>query len=620
MRWQNVAHAAAVASRSELEAPPRLARVDRGTRPLVALRQVPRPALDHECRRDVQKHGLAPRARLALEEPRQHRRVRRRVASGERLDLDPGLPESVGLEPPRARPAVFDLDAECGDSGRELVEPVLGVKDDRALVAERRERVGEQARQIRPADADELARRARRVRERSERVEDRADAELAADRAELLHRRVERRREEEDETGLVEDPARSIWLELDGEPGRREHVRRADPRGDGSVAVLRDGGARSGRDDRRRRREIEEVAAEPARTARVEKRRPARRDPAHPAPERRDRSRDLLGSLAARRDPEKDRALLRLGRLAVHEIAERGLRQGTRQGPPRGDGLERFGDMRSHETISGVSDPPSESSPGSVRPPASGPTPGGTGRRTPEATDARAPSRARPRFARRRRARPEAFPREPRANGIARLRTAAATRRRVRCPRARSASSCHGAASERARSCLRDERRSPGGRGTRRAAALPRARPPRSSGSFAPRSRAGPGPGEITTARGRSETTSRRLEAIVARHPDVGVQPAQGLDEVERERVVVVDDEDHANHSRASSIARKSAAALASASAYSFSATESATMPAPACTRQRSPSIDRRPDRDGQVAVAGGVEVADGAAVDPASA
>ncbi len=81
-----------------------------------------------------------------------------------------------------------------------------------------------------------------------------------------------------------------------------------------------------------------------------------------------------------------------------------------------------------------------------------------------------------------------------------------------------------------------------------------------------------------------------RLEAIVARDPDVGVQPAQGLDEVERERVVVVDHEDHANHSRARSIARKSAAALASASAYSFSATESATMPAPACTRQSPPS------------------------------
>src|SRR5262245_16192766 len=74
-------------------------------------------------------------------------------------------------------------------------------------------------------------------------------------------------------------------------------------------------------------------------------------------------------------------------------------------------------------------------------------------------------------------------------------------------------------------------------------------------------------------------------ETVIARDAHVGVELAERLHEVEREGVVVVDDEDHANHSRASPIARKRAAAFASASAYSFSGTESATMPAPAWTR-----------------------------------
>src|SRR5947208_1197999 len=81
---------------------------------------------------------------------------------------------------------------------------------------ERRERVGEQAHELGASDSDELTGRAGRVGQRPERVEDRADAELAADGSELPHRRMERRGEEEDQAGLVQDPSRTLRVEIDG--------------------------------------------------------------------------------------------------------------------------------------------------------------------------------------------------------------------------------------------------------------------------------------------------------------------------------------------------------------------------------------------------------------------
>ena len=94
------------------------------------------------------------------------------------------------------------------------------------------------------------------------------------------------------------------------------------------------------------------------------------------------------------------------------------------------------------------------------------------------------------------------------------------------------------------------------------------------------------------------------VDGVVAHDPDVGPRGLERLDEVEREAVVVVDDEDHddALASRridvtatvavvpasaagasgtpaARSIARRSAAALWSVSSNSRSGTEPATMP-----------------------------------------
>ena len=65
---------------------------------------------------------------------------------------------------------------------RDLVEAVGPVHDPRALGPEERERPRDELGQLRPRHADELPRRAGRVRQRAEQVEGRADAEIAARR------------------------------------------------------------------------------------------------------------------------------------------------------------------------------------------------------------------------------------------------------------------------------------------------------------------------------------------------------------------------------------------------------------------------------------------------------
>src|SRR5206468_4857540 len=72
-------------------------------------------------------------------------------------------------------------------------------------------------------------------------------------------------------------------------------------------------------------------------------------------------------------------------------------------------------------------------------------------------------------------------------------------------------------------------------------------------------------------------------DPVVAVHLDLGPQLLKILDEVVGERVVVVDDDDHARAS-ARSMASIRAPALLTHSRYSRCGTESATIPAPACT------------------------------------
>src|SRR5437762_426287 len=89
-------------------------------------------------------------------------------------------------------------------------------------------------------------------------------------------------------------------------------------------------------------------------------------------------------------------------------------------------------------------------------------------------------------------------------------------------------------------------------------------------------------------------TVSRRITSerycVVADDVRVGPQLAEVLHEVVGERVVVVDDEDHARGpATAMRSARITPRALEHVSSHSVLGSESATIPAPTCTDARLP-------------------------------
>ncbi len=144
-------------------------------------------------------------------------------------------------------------------------------------------------------------------------------------------------------------------------------------------------------------------------------------------------------------------------------------------------------------------------------------------------------------------------------------------------------------------------------------------------------SRAGPAPARSTTARGLRAAASCGSNRSFRATTTSAVERPQRLHEVVGEGVVVVDDEDHAgvgvripdcgfgsvagrNHSRARSTAEERLA-LASASAYSLLGDGVGDDAGSRLDAADAVLHDRRSDRDGEVAVAGGVEVADGAPV-----
>ena len=98
-------------------------------------------------------------------------------------------------------------------------------------------------------DAEQLRRRAGRVGERPEQIEDRAHADLAPRRGDVAHRRMKALREQEADADLVEARGHLLGRQIDADAERLQNVGAADRAGHGAVAVLGDRHAR-----RRRRR------------------------------------------------------------------------------------------------------------------------------------------------------------------------------------------------------------------------------------------------------------------------------------------------------------------------------------------------------------------------------
>src|SRR6266513_2943074 len=95
------------------------------------------------------------------------------------------------------------------------------------------------------------------------------------------------------------------------------------------------------------------------------------------------------------------------------------------------------------------------------------------------------------------------------------------------------------------------------------------------------------GAGGDHEVRGRKPLDLPNRDFIVPQHPDLGSQLAQVLDQVVGERVVIVEHHDHAASAEATSAALRMARALCCVSCHSDCGSESATMPAAACTCSR---------------------------------
>ena len=184
--------------------------------------------------------------------------------SDERAQLDAELARVDLARASRRRLTVATVVAPHGESSS---MPRCAVHDQRVLARRARQRLRHRLDQLRRVDADQLAPRARRVRQRPEQVEDRAHAELAPHRARVAHRRVVRRARTGSRTrsSMQRAPARAPSVDRARRaPRARRPSRSAMMR---AVAVLGDARRRRGRDERRRRRDVERARAVAARAA-----------------------------------------------------------------------------------------------------------------------------------------------------------------------------------------------------------------------------------------------------------------------------------------------------------------------------------------------------------------
>ena len=158
----------------------------------------------------VEQDRVALRAALLAGEDRaDHGCVLRGRAAAQLLRRAAGDAEVGGSISRSIHAAVDDLADEVRAGGRELVDPVRAVDDERAMGAEPGEHLGDRPHERRVVDADDLRPRAGRVRQRAEHVEDRPRRELLAHRSSVPEGRVVRRREQEAEPELVDRALRS---------------------------------------------------------------------------------------------------------------------------------------------------------------------------------------------------------------------------------------------------------------------------------------------------------------------------------------------------------------------------------------------------------------------------
>ena len=162
-----------------------------------------RPAIDvatlaaYSAAPGVERHDLARRALDVAERLQQHFLRFDRV-----LDLEAAIglhrhAEVLGVDFVFEYFAVLELADHRRRAERDFVHAVAAVDDERVRAAELLQHADVDADQVLVEHADQLVRRARRVGQRAQDVEDRADAQFLAHRSRVLHRRMMVGREHE---------------------------------------------------------------------------------------------------------------------------------------------------------------------------------------------------------------------------------------------------------------------------------------------------------------------------------------------------------------------------------------------------------------------------------------
>ena len=183
----------------------RRAVVDRGLRGGDAGGEVAGAAGGVDRRARVQHGEVAPRARS----PPKIARVVAALSAGEPPAAASASAQVLQAHVLRghgvaAHVRAVDLEDRRGGGDAQLVEGVLRAHDQCSLDTKQRKRSGHRLHIPRIGHADELSARARRVRQRAEEVEDRADGELLAHRDDEARRLVVVGREHEAEADLVD--------------------------------------------------------------------------------------------------------------------------------------------------------------------------------------------------------------------------------------------------------------------------------------------------------------------------------------------------------------------------------------------------------------------------------
>lgn len=183
-----------------------------------------------------------------------------RVATCQGFERRARKAEIFGRERVIADGAIAQLGNRGFSRKRNFIEAVGAVNDESAADAEFAESAGEEFHVTFIEDADDLRGRAGGIRERTEKIEDGADAEFAAGIHGVARRGVKRGREKKGDADFVERARDGFGRKIDAKAERFENVGRAAVGADGAIAVFRDANARAGDDESGGCRDVESAA------------------------------------------------------------------------------------------------------------------------------------------------------------------------------------------------------------------------------------------------------------------------------------------------------------------------------------------------------------------------